>query len=223
MLGFLFAAAGTAAILIIGELLWRAKIFRGENARKFIHIATATYAAFWPFFVERYYIAGLSLVFILALLTVKRLKIFKSIRAVKRSSYGEIWYAVSIGALALVFKQNYVFMIAVLHLALADGFAAIIGKYMAKKAVNFNFNRSRKSLAGSATFFIVSFILNLAYWTLVPNVSLDSLQALSPIFYSMVSAMLLSAVEIIAPKGSDNVAVPFAAAVLLLAPLAILT
>lgn len=219
MIGFLLAAIGTAAVLLIGEILWKDKLIKGENARKLIHIIVATYAAFWPFFVGRAYIVILSLAFIVVLVVTKKQKIFKSINGVSRVTYGEIWYALSIGVLALLFKSDYIYMVAVLHMALADGFAAVVGVNMAKQAKNFYYKGSRKSWAGTATFILISFILNLAYWMLVSRISLHgNLIGLSPIFYSLLSAVALAAVEIIAPKGSDNVAVPFAAGLLLWLP-----
>jgi phytol kinase len=222
MVGLFLAAAGTALILLVGEKLWQNKTLKGESARKFIHIAAATYAAFWPYFVTRRDIALLSLVFILALIIIKRLKIFKSMRSVRRTTYGEIWYALSIGLLALVFKDNVIYTVAVLHMALADGFAAVVGISLAKNAKNFRFQGSRKSCAGTATFILVSFILNLSYWLLASRVSLSgSLLNVSPILYSILSAIMLSITEIVSTKGSDNVVVPFAAGILLWLPLAI--
>jgi dolichol kinase len=222
MIGFLLAAIGTAALLLIGQLLWRDKLLKGESARKFIHITVASYAAFWPYFVDRWWIVILSAIFVLALLVIKKLKIFKSMTTVKRATCGEICFALSIGALALVFGNNYIYTIALLHMALADGFAAIVGVNMAKRAKNFYYNGSRKSLAGTATFVLISFILNLAYWMVVSRISLQgNLIGLSPIFYSLLSGVALAGVEIIAPKGTDNVAVPFAAGLLLWLPVAI--
>jgi dolichol kinase len=222
MIGFLLAAIGTAAILLIGQLLWQDKLLKGESARKFIHITVASYAAFWPYFVDRWWIVILSGLLVLALLTIKKLKIFKSMTEVKRATYGEICFALGIGVLALVFKNNYIFTIALLHMALADGFAAIIGVHLADNAKNFYYKGSRKSWAGTATFILVSFILNLAYWMVVSRISLHgNLIGLSPIFYSLLSAVALAGVEIVAPKGTDNVAVPFVAGLLLWLPVVI--
>jgi len=218
MIGMLIAAAGTALVLIIGEYLWRKHILRGENARKFIHITAASYAAFWPYFVSRQNIALLSLVFILALITIKKLKLFRSIHEVKRATYGEIWYAVSIGVLALLFKDNVIYAIAVLHMALADGFAAIVGTNLKHRAKHFIFNGYTKSIAGSLTFIAISFTLNLTYWTLASSSSLTNLY-ISPVLYSLLSALVLAFTEIAAPKGSDNVVVPAFAGLLLLLPI----
>jgi dolichol kinase len=219
MLGFLLAAIGTGAILLIGEILWQDKLIKGENARKFIHIGVATYAAFWPFFVGRWWIVGLSGLFVLVVLACKRIKIFNSMNRVRRTTYGEICYGLSVGILALAFQDNYIYMIAMLHMALADGFAAVVGVHLAKEAKNFYFHGSKKSWAGTATFVAISFILNLGYWMLAYGVSPNgSVIGFSPIIYSFLSALILAMVEIAAPKGSDNVAVPFAAGLLLWLP-----
>ena len=219
MIGFILAAIGTAAILFIGEILWQDKLIKGENARKFIHIGVATYAAFWPFFVCRWWIAGLSALFVLVLLACKKIKIFNSIKGAKRATYGEVCYALSIGILALVFQDNYIYMIAMLHMALADGFAAVVGVHLAKEARNFYFHGSKKSWAGTATFVAISFILNLGYWMLAYGVSPNaSIIGFSPIIYSLLSAIILAGVEIAAPKGTDNIYVPFAAGLLLWLP-----
>ena len=107
MVGMLLAGAGTAAILCIGEWLWQKKILKGEYARKFVHITAATFAVTWPLFISRPGIALLSVIFAAALVTVKKLKLFRSVHAVRRATYGEIWYAISIGLMALIF-QDYV-------------------------------------------------------------------------------------------------------------------
>jgi dolichol kinase len=127
MFGLLLALAGTAIILLLGEYLWRKKILKGEFARKFVHISCATFVAFWPLFISHNLIAAISLLFVLVLLIVKKYKLFKSLRSVQRATYGEIWYALGIGLSALIFNSDAVFAVAVLTMALADGFAAVVG------------------------------------------------------------------------------------------------
>jgi phytol kinase len=223
MNGMLFAASGTAALLLIGEWLWRKKITKGEIARKTVHITAATFAAFWPLFMSRISIALLSVIFVVVLVVIKRMHIFRSLHSVQRATYGEIWYAVSIGVIALVFKDDVIYAIAVLHLALADGFAAVVGASLAKKARNFHFRNCRKSLAGTLTFFIISFILNLSYWTIATHYPISNSGIyISPILYSLLSAVLLAGTEISAPKGSDNVIVPLLAGALLWLPTVLL-
>jgi len=217
MIGILIAASGTAFILLLGEYLWQKRILKGEYARKFVHILAATYAASWPFFISRISIALLSAIFILSLVIIKKTGLFRSMHSIKRATYGEIWYAVGIGVLALVFKDNLVYAVAVLHMALADGFAAIVGVSLNKNAKKFVFNGYTKSIAGSFTFLLISFLLNIFYWTVVAHPTLVTLN-LSPAIYSLISAMALSLAEIVSPKGSDNIIVPALAGFLLWLP-----
>lgn len=223
MIGMLLAAVGTGLILVSGEILWRKKILKGEFARKFVHITSATFAAFWPLFMSRVSITLLSLLFVLVLVIVKKLKLFRSLRSVRRATYGEVWYALCIGICALLFKSDAIYAIAILHMALADGFAAIVGVGMGKKASKFMYNGSRKSIEGTLTFIAVSFFLNAAYWMYFTDqqVRIDGISPLIIPLYSLMSAIISAGAEIVSPKGSDNVIIPVLAGFLLWVPFAV--
>lgn len=220
MLSLFIAFVGIASSLIIGELLWHAKILRGEYARKFIHITSATYIAFWPLFLSQIEIVLISLSFIVILVITKKLGLFKSLRSIKRVSYGEIWYALGIGVCALLFTDSAVFAVAVLTMALADGMAAVVGVSFKNKAGVFMVHGHKKSFAGTLTFIIVSFIINYIYFSKYGFDTLPAILAM-PVFYAMISfanATILSVAEIFSPKGSDNIIVPVLAGMLVLAP-----
>ena len=221
MYGTLVAIAGTGIILLIGELLWKKKYLKGEYARKFVHILTALFASFWPFFMSRWSIVALSILFMAVLLVAKRLKLFKSIRGIKRTTHGEVLYAAAIGLSALFFSIKGMYVIAVLHIALADGFAAIIGITMSNRNSRFKFNGSTKSVEGSLTFLLISFFLNATYWVggFSPHEFNQNLMFLIPL-YSLLCAVFLTILEIISPKGSDNIIVPMSAGAALWLPFA---
>jgi phytol kinase len=223
MNGMLWAIAGTAIVLVTGEYLWYKQILKGEYARKFVHICTATFAAFWPLMMNRVQIVLLSVLFMVVLVVVKKLNLFKSLRGVHRTTYGEIWYAVGIALCALLFTENAIYAIAVLHMALADGFAAIVGVGMGSKAKKFTYNGSKKSIEGTLTFLAISFFLNAGYWLYLSGQHL-SINGISPLIiplYSIVCAFTLAVAEIVSPKGSDNVIIPLLAGFLLWAPIAL--
>lgn len=223
MLPMLLACAGTGVILLTGEYLSRKRILKGEFARKFVHILTATFVAFWPLFLTHYQIASLSLVFVAMVVVVKKFKLLRSFKAVKRATYGEIWYALGIGIVALLFQSDAIFTIAILQMALADGFAAVVGVGLGKKAIRYRYKNINKSIAGSLTFLLISFTLNLVYWLSIGAgaLSAGTVSPVLPVLLSASSAILLTFTEIIAPKGSDNVIVPVLAATLLWLPTAI--
>ena len=215
----LLAVAGTVIVLLSGEYLWQKGLLKGEFARKYVHIGCASFAAFWPLFLSRNQIVFMSLAFVLVLVAVKQLNLFGSLRGIKRTTYGELWYAVGIGVCAVLFANNAIYAVAVLHMALADGFAAVVGVGLGQKAKTFKYKKSTKSLEGTMTFVVISFLLNLVFWRVFANSSFgDSVFAPA---YSLMSAIVLAAIEIAAPKGSDNVIVPVSAGFLLWLPFAI--
>lgn len=71
MINLLIAFLGIGICLILGEILWRKRILKGEYARKFVHITSATFVAFWPLFLSNIEIALVSLLFIFALVLTK--------------------------------------------------------------------------------------------------------------------------------------------------------
>lgn len=223
MLPMLLACAGTGLILISGEYLSQKRILKGEFARKYVHILTASFVAFWPLFLSHYQIAILSLVFVAMVVTVQKTKILRSFKSVRRTTYGEIWYALGIGVVALLFQDNAIFSIAILQMALADGFAAVVGVGLGKKAIRYRYRNINKSIAGSLTFLTISFLLNLFYWFVLQGDSLATsmISPALPVLLSASSAIILTFVEIVAPKGSDNVIVPVLAATLLWLPVAV--
>ena len=220
MLNILIAVLGVALILMSGEFLWKKRILKGEFARKYVHILCASYVAFWPYFLPRLQIVILGLLFIVVLVVVKKLKLFKSIRAVQRANYGEIWYALGICIAALVFGSNLIFTFAILQMALADGFAAVVGVALKRKANIFKFNGLKKSQAGSLTFFGISFILNITYWAIFTNfgTNFGALGVTHLAIYSVISASFLTIAEVISPRGSDNIIIPILAGTLLVLP-----
>ncbi len=142
--------------LVASEYLWKRKLISPEASRKLVHISSGVMVAFLPFFTPYKYIAILAIVFLATLFLSSKFKIFKSIKQVKRRTLGEYMFALVILICAIIAPPHYVFMIAMLNLALADGMAAVIGEKFGKNNRYKIFN-NRKSIAGSATFLFVSF------------------------------------------------------------------
>jgi hypothetical protein len=148
MINLLIAITGIAFFLLLGEYLWQKKVLKGEYARKFVHITSATFVATWPIFLSQIEIAIISFLFIIALVITKKTKLFRSLRSIRRATYGEIWYALGIGASAILFSDGSVFAVAVLTMALADGFAAVSNK---STASNYRFVASANTLPAGAS------------------------------------------------------------------------
>lgn len=154
----LFAAAGVFAILVAAEILWHTKVFRDEVARKFIHVGVGTFVAFWPYFLSWHQIEAMSLALLLGIAVSKHNGLFKSVHGVSRKTYGELLFPVGIGLSALIAPAPMIFTAAILHLSLADGFAALVGKYYGQRH-QYKILQHTKSLAGTATFLLTSIII----------------------------------------------------------------
>lgn len=163
--------AGLAVSLI--EYLYRTKRLGGETARKIVHITHGLYVATWPFFVSWRSIIYLELVFLVVVALERQFKVFGSQRAIARLSWGELFYPIGIILLIITHQERWVFVLAVLHLALADAFAALVGVRFGKQN-NYKIFGQRKSVAGTLAFFTTSMILTLSAMLLVGNTLTDS-------------------------------------------------
>ena len=108
-------------------------------------------------------------------------------------------------------------------MGLADGFAAVVGVGMGRKAKKFTYNGSKKSIEGTLTFLAISFFLNATYWLYMSgkDLSLNGIDPLVIPLYSVVCAITLAVAEIVSPRGSDNVIIPLLSGFLLWAPIAL--
>jgi phytol kinase len=199
MIALLIAIAGVAACLYGGEVLQHRYDYHPEITRKFVHISVATFAAFWPFFMSWSNIELLSLMLFVGVLASKRLSFFRSIHDVKRLTWGEIFYPVSIGMAALLSGNEWIFTAAMLHLGLADGLAAVVGTLFGRKH-QYKVLGATKSRAGTITFWVCSFLIVLVCGVLNgPHNGFITLLWLP---------LLATAFENIGVAGSDNLLVP---------------
>lgn len=194
------------AILLLSEWGWRKGWLHGELGRKFVHITVGTFVAFWPYFLGWTEIRLLSLAFFVVALIAMSLGLFRALGSAQRPTYGEIFFALSVGLLTVITDSKGVYMAAILQMALADGFAAIVGTKYGVHSRYLVFGH-RKSVVGSLTFFGVSLGLLVGYsyfstgglaWELV-----------------LLGAVSATIIENISVLGLDNLLVPVAIGLLL--------
>lgn len=193
------ALAGVFLILVLAEYLSRYKGVHSELTRKLVHTAVGAFVAFWPFFLTWHQIQFMALAFLVVVLVSIKLDIFGSIHAVKRNVAGEVLFAVVIGLLAFIVDDKWIFTAAMLHLSLADGFAAIAGLGWGEDN-SYKIMGRTKSIVGSLTFFFTSVIIMIAY------------AAFSGNHYSGFTGVLLPVMATVAEnlsgEGMDNLVVP---------------
>jgi dolichol kinase len=200
-------------ILILSELLWQKKIIIGERARKFIHILAGTWMAFWPLYLPFDGIFILGCIALTLLVYSRITKLFHAIYSVKRKTYGDIFFAIGILVCAYLGQESWIFTTSILLLALADGGAAVVGRYYGLKNQYLVFGNEnlRKSVAGTIAFLIFSYTSIAIGWLLGGgDVIADNIIAILLIL-PVGSAIL----ENTMPYGLDNLTTPLFATLLL--------
>ncbi len=203
---FALVIGGILALLIVSEVLWHMKLIRGEMGRKFVHMTAGLLIASWPLLISFRTIQILSMCFIAAIYVSKRFNILKSIHAVDRKSYGEYGYAIGVGISSVLFPQPRVFASAVLVMAVADAFAALIGTKWGRH--KYKVGKDTKSLEGSAAFYITCALI---YSGLLLVKGEFANQSLMQTVYISGGAAVLMIVEALGIYGTDNIALPIAA------------
>jgi phytol kinase len=206
MVKLFLVAAIVLILLLAAEYLWRVKKLRSELTRKFVHITVGSFAAFWPWIISRSQIEIMALAFLVVIIVSRLFTIFSSIHLIGRKTIGEIFFALSIGSVALITANRYIFMAALLQLSIADGMAAIIGTKYGNRHRYAIFGQ-RKSLVGSLTFLVCSIAILAIYFSV--SHATDVWPTL--IWLPLVATLL----ENIGVQGSDNVLVPLTVAIVL--------
>ena len=206
MIQFAATVLAIFTLLMGSELWWRRHNMHEEFSRKFLHITIGTFVAFWPFFLSWGQIELLSIAFLLVAGVSKYLNLFQAIRSVQRPTWGELFFALAVGAIALVTHDKWIYLAAILQMSLADGFAAVVGVHYGRS------NRYRvlghdKSVAGTLTFLLISLVILVGYGWLAPGVGFSA---------GFIGITVLATLgENIGVRGVDNLLVPLVVALLL--------
>ena len=199
------AAVVVLLILIFAEFLSRRGV-HSELTRKIVHMLVGTFVAFWPFFLSWHQIQLMSAAFLATVLISLKLSIFGSIHGVNRHTMGEVLFAIVIGVLAFIVSNKYIFAVAMLHLSLADGFAAIFGLAYGEGSTYKIMGRT-KSLVGSLAFFFTSLLIMIWYAAFSHN----TYGAVTLIWLPLLSTVA----ENVSGEGTDNMVVPLLVALVL--------
>jgi dolichol kinase len=186
-------------LIVCAEYFSRTGRVHSEVTRKFVHMSVGTFVATWPFFLSWREIALVGLAFLLVVIVSVQFNIFRSIHGVNRNAVGEIMFAIVITTLAGLSGNKWIFAAAMLHLSLADGFAALIGTAFGKHGGPYRVFGSPKSVAGTTTFLLVSSVIIGIYAHVTHQTDWGMLVLLPP---------LAAAAENIGGYGLDNLIVP---------------
>lgn len=209
MAGALVGIFGVILIVVTDEIFWRLKVLRSEPSRALAHVLTGAFIAFWPFFMSMRAIFVLSIIAFIGIAISRRLRIFQSIHAVKRRTYGEFFFPIGIGLCALITDSSYIFMAAILHLSVADGLASMLGTRFGKRT-KFKVLGQNKSWIGTAVFYLISLTV-MAY---VGIVHVD-LFLHANVWLLALLPVIATLTEAVSVYGTDDLTVPLVVIIIL--------
>lgn len=155
MLAIIACLVGIFALFVLAELFSKYRVLKGEYNRKFFHITAGSFIAFWPWLISWRAIQTLSVLMFLVMLAGRYRNLFSYNGHVHRVTYGDIFLALAILLCSFISHSKIFFAVAILQVALADGFAAVVGitygKHWYYKVLG-----HKKTLVGSMVFWLVS-------------------------------------------------------------------
>ena len=211
ILGSIIIGCIFLVIILLAEL-WARKGNPSEEAmRKFVHINGGLASLLFPFLITNaFYVLGLAVGFAGLFFLSSKLGFLKCLNSVDRESHGSEYYPFAIWLLFQIsIGKLWLYIASVLVLSIADAGAALIGsKY---GSIRFKIGESEKSLQGSFIFFLVAFAaLGL------PMLLLSDLPQESCLLVALLVSFLLTCVEAVSIRGTDNIFVPVIACYVLL-------
>jgi dolichol kinase len=224
---FLIGLIYVLIVLGTGDLV-RRKLKKGSNfTRKIIHLFAG--AAVWtvPYYPHPWVATLLAFTFVLFLAVANSQRFGRFFAAMARpedlehgSVRGPFWYAVSITLLTALFtftdyqRLYFVAAAAIQIMMFGDGMSAPVGLKYGKNHMHTIFG-SKRSTPGSSALFVFGFLgAMLAFWffgAINYGVFVSGSQILwMPMIYlALIAAIVATLVELVSPKGTDNVTLPF--------------
>ena len=210
IIGLIISYVFIAIIIIVAKLFEKKS---REASRKFIHIMLSNWWIIAMIFFDNVIwacIAPLSFVVINYISCKKDLISVMEREEKDKDGFGTVYYALSLLIIAIItfgiINRPEIGLCPILILGYGDGLAAIIGRNV--KSMPYKIGKSKKTIAGSATIFFISFLLVAIF--------LASLQTPMWLLKSILLAISVSVLEAVGTKGTDNLIVPVFACLLLI-------
>lgn len=191
-------------VIGVSTFLQKKNILGEEGARKFIHIGVSNWWILAMFFFtgdQALWFAMIAPVtFIILNYYSYRHNLLKAMERGGKGNLGTVYFPISLLILVIftfgIVKNPIIGAVGILIMGYGDGFAAVIGKTYGKHKIAFG-----KSIEGSVTMFIASFIVAFLVALVIQSIN-------SALILAMGVAALATVVELVTPKGLDNLTVP---------------
>lgn len=186
-----------------------------EIMRKAVHITMGLVCMTFPWiFSETWPAIVLSLIAGIWLLATKAIPSLRdalgsAINGTSRDSAGDIFFCAGIGLLFwLSHGSRLLYLIPVMILTFADAAAALVGVFYGR--MRYQITNNPKSLEGSLAFFLMAFVC-----TYLPLSLIGMIGGIERFLLSWVLAGLITLLEALNWRGSDNALIPIGSYVLL--------
>jgi phytol kinase len=197
-------------LLVTAELWRRLGDPKPEWTRKLVHTGGGIACLFFPFLVQSpWTVLAMALPLTVLFVLGGKLGFLQSLHGVKRKSRGAEYYPLAV-FLTFVLTQGrpWLYLPAVLVLAVADAFAALIGSRYG--VVRYEVEDEYKSLEGSLVFLVLAFLA-----IHLPVLLLTDLPRPVSVLAAVLVAALVTGFEAISLQGADNLFIPLAVVVIL--------
>ncbi|HWM94969.1 MAG TPA: hypothetical protein VN493_29715 [Thermoanaerobaculia bacterium] len=197
-------------LLVVAELWRRLGNPKPEHTRKLVHTGGGIACLFFPFLVQSpWTVLAMALPLNVLFVLGGKMGFLKSLHGIQRKSRGAEYYPLAV-FLTFVMTQGrpWLYLPAVLVLAVADAFAALIGSRYG--VVRYEVEEEHKSLEGSLVFLVLAFLA-----IHLPILLMTDLPRPVCVLAAILVAALVTGFEAISLQGADNLFIPIAVVVIL--------
>jgi len=203
---------GTLAVLLVSEAWTRLGSPKPEWTRKLVHVGGGVACLPMPFLISSVWtVLAMSTSFAALLWIGGKTGLLRSVNAVRRKGSGSEYYPFAILCMFWITQdppRPWLYVSAVLVLALSDALAALVGSEYG--TIRYDVDDEWKSLEGSLVFLVITFLV-----VHIPVLLLTDLPRANCVLIAALAAVLVTTIEALSPRGTDNLFVPFAVYVVL--------
>lgn len=198
------------SIIAAAELWRRLGHPNPEHTRKLVHLGGGVTCLFFPFLVHSpWVVLAMALPLTILFVAGSTLGFLQSLHGVARKSRGAEYYPLAVFLVfCMTLSRPWLYLAAVLVLAVADAFAALIGSRYG--VIRYEVEDEHKSVEGSLVFLVIAFLA-----IHLPTLLLTELPRPVCVLAALLVAALVTGFEAISLEGADNLFVPVAVVVVL--------
>ncbi len=200
-------------LIVIAYLLKKINSIPPSIPRKFLHITAISVAAYSFVYVNSSaYLLSLGVIILLGNYIMYKKEVFEK-KDGKSKNLGVFYVPISYIVLVLTMNDyRELAMFSMLVMAFADAGAALAGEFF--PAFPYKLGNSSKTISGSLTFAVITFILiNLSLFLTVDGRIFFSVESPFKIWvFLLYTTIVLTIVESLSTKGADNILIPLLSA-----------